>query len=190
MLNISSIYKALLPSSVPVSCIFSRSFEALLTTSECIVRLSGANSLICESVSLKSPAVSPGRPAIKSIFILSNPFLRARLKASAVCLAVCLLPIISNVFWCMVCGFTDILPVPCLRSTFNFSSVILSGLPASTVNSTLLSTGKYLCNASKSLESCHSFSATGVPPPIYTLDSFLSLNICDEYSISLNSASK
>ena len=161
------------------------SLAALFIASECIVILSGESLRISSMVCLTSSIFSLGRPTIKSIFILLNPSFLARLNAVFTSSTVCLLPMISNVSCFMVCGFTEILSILCFFNTSSLSSVMLSGLPASTVYSF-----KYVKSNNSStlvitLSNCFAVSVVGVPPPQYTVFSFLPLNFSALYSSSL-----
>ena len=103
--------------------------------SVCTVIFSGASSISLSMVFSKLSTVSVGRPAIISVFIESKPTFLARSKLSKNCAVVCFLPIASRTLSFKVCGFIDTLPQPFALSTFSFSSVMVSGLPASTVYS-------------------------------------------------------
>ena len=74
--------------------------------------------------------------------------------------------IIVAVFCCIVCGLIEIRVTGYFRITFSFSFVILSGRPASTVNSCTVSIEK-LCSIHESRRSnCPADNVVGVPPPI------------------------
>ena len=78
----------------------------------------------------------------------------------------------------MVCGLMEILVTPCFLSTANFSSVMLSGRPASTVNSFTWSNGNVSFSLVISASSCEALSDVGVPPPKYTVSSVLPRITC------------
>ncbi len=123
------------------------------------------------SEDLKPSAVSVGRPAIRSVLMLSNPHSRASSKAEKNSSAVCLRPIACKTESEVVCGFMLI------RSTlFSFkakrrSLSIVSGRPASTVNSRQVSILKLSFTVLSTLSSCSALSVVGVPPPKYTVSS-------------------
>ena len=72
---------------------------------------------------------------IRSILMSSKPISLASLKLSTVCATVCLRPMIFKVSSFIVCGLMEIRVISHFFNVSNFSRVILSGLPASTVNS-------------------------------------------------------
>ena len=83
----------------------------------------------------------------------------------------------------------DILLTPHCFNTSNFSFVILSGLPASTVNSFTVEKSQSSLILFMILSNCIAESVFGVPPPIYTVVRTLFLIIVHAYSISLINAS-
>ena len=85
-----------------------------------------------------------------------------------------------------------ILSAPPFNIAVSLSLSIVSGLPASTVNSLHFVISKLLCTVSMSFSSCRALSVVGVPPPIYTLSSCKSHSfaIFAVYSISLQSSSR
>ena len=152
------------------------SLEPRFNARECTVIPSGASFKACSIEYLTMSSVSFGRPIIKSIFMLSMPQSLAKLKACITCLTECFLPIISRVSWFIVCGLMEILETFCFFKVINLSLVMLSGLPASTVNSFTLLKSKLSFNAFINLSNCAGSSVVGVPPPIYTELSSLSCN--------------
>ena len=147
----------------------------------CTVILSGESETAASILRLKSSNDSSGSPAIKSIFT-SNPYFFASPYFSMISSAVCFLPIILSVLSLKVCGFTQILVTPWVLRSFKVSSVIQSGLPASTVYSV---SGFPI--AVSILSNLSSGNDTGVPPPTYTERRFLTCFLV--VSISLQRAS-
>ena len=172
--------------SVPGSIVLPSwpNFAARLIASACTVRLSGWSFSIFSRVSCISAASSPGSPAIRSILILSNPSSRARWKICSTSSTVCFLPTRSSVFCCIVCGLTEMRVTGYLRITSSFSRVILSGLPASTVNSSTCSKSKFSRIVPSSRSSWSASSVVGVPPPIYTVSSVFP---CISFAVAFNS---
>jgi len=148
--------------------------------------LAGERSHKVSRVYLKVSGVSFGSPVIKSIFICLKPISSASLYASKVCVAVCRLPIASRTSSFKVCGFMLILSQPPSRIASSFSRVIVSGLPASIVNSRHFFISKEAFIAVISFVSCSAEKVVGVPPPIYTVSSLRlsSLAISAVYFIS------
>ena len=66
-------------------------------------------------------------------------------------------------------GFTDTRSTPWARRAQSFSAVIVSGRPASTVNSEHRERSTYRSSCSSRSESWAAVSVVGVPPPIYTV---------------------
>ena len=102
----------------------------------------------------------------------------------------CCLPIRFKVSCFIVCGLMEILEIPCLRSTSSFSLSILSGLPASTVNSSRRDRSNLCSSADRSRSICIGSNVVGVPPPMYIVFTYLSANSCAISSISFSSASR
>ena len=67
-----------------------------------------------------------------------------------------------------VWGFTEIRSVPARRSTASRSSVMVSGRPASTVNSPQADRSKARRRPDRARSSCSAVRVVGVPPPTYT----------------------
>ena len=139
---------------------------ALFNASECTVRLSGFNAFTCSKVSLTSSRLSSGSPMIRSMLISSNPSSLARWKLSTVCATVCLRPMIFNVSSFIVCGLMEILVMSHFFNVSNFSLVMLSGRPASTVNSRQCDRSKLHRILRISRSSWYGSSVVGVPPPM------------------------
>ena len=139
---------------------------ARLIARECTVILSGSRDSTSCMVCSTSSMPSPGRPTIRSILILSNPRSLASVNAALISSTVCRLPMISSVFWFIVCGLMEILVTGCFRITASLSRVILSGLPASTVYSFMWLISKYFSTSDNNRSSCCGSSVVGVPPPI------------------------
>jgi len=116
---------------------------------------------------LKEEKVSPGSPAIRSIFILSKPHFFASSNASTVWCDVWRLPIVFKTSSLNVCGFIDILPTLAFFNAISLSCVTVSGLPASTVYSRKADKSKLSLITSKSFLSCEAERVVGVPPPKY-----------------------
>ncbi len=95
-----------------------------------------------------------------------KPHSLASLNAASVSSAVCFLPMFLSTSSFMVCGFMLILEAPIRFITSSFSLVTVSGLPASTVYSAALCTGKFSATADIISSSCLSVTEVGVPPPI------------------------
>ena len=93
-------------------------------------------------VSLTSSTPSPGRPIIKSMLISGIPARRRLWNISDTDSTVWFLPMRFKVRCCMVWGLqlTRVTPHCCMAASF--TSDILSGRPASTVNSTVCSQQK------------------------------------------------
>ena len=83
--------------------------------------------------------------------------------------AVCLLPTAARTVSFAVWGFIDILVTPASLRTSSFSSVMVSGLPASTLYSPSVGAPKHSAIAPVSILSSSALSTVGVPPPIYTV---------------------
>ena len=147
------------------SSIWSARRAARLSARACTVISSGRSfstiSMVCETSSIPSP----GSPTIRSMLILSKPRERAVSNARTVSSTVCLRPIRSRVFWFMVCGLTLIRVTGCARSTSSFSFVMLSGRPASTVNSIACDRSKSSSTAHRRRSICRGVRVVGVPPP-------------------------
>ena len=79
--------------------------------------------------------------------------------------AVCRLPMVSSVRSTMDWGLIDILVMPSSLSIRSLSSVMLSGLPASTVNSLTPLMSKLSLTQRISSRSCPAETDVGVPPP-------------------------
>lgn len=114
---------------------FSVSVELRFILRVCTVIHSASSARIPSTEFLKLSYVSVGKPAIRSVFIFVKPHFLARAKASKNCCTVCFLPISRRTSSFNVCGFMLILSTLFSFKAFNFSAVIVSGLPASTVNS-------------------------------------------------------
>ena len=108
--------------------------------------------------------------------MLSNPSSLASANASRVCSTVCARPIRFRVSSFMVCGLTEIRLTPASFKTRSFSRVMLSGRPASTVNSR--SPAGVGFSISMSTFSSSAESAVGVPPPMYIVSSFFPAKAC------------
>ena len=89
----------------------------------------------------------------------------------------------------IVCGFMLILEAPIRFITSSFSFVTVSGLPASTVYSATLCTGKFSATADIISSSCSAVTDVGVPPPMYIVSSFKESFFAIS-AVSLNSSHK
>jgi len=149
--------------------------------------LSGESSIDLFRLSLKLSNVSPGRPAIRSMLILSKPASRAFRKALTVSWAVCCLPIILSTSSLNVWGFTEILEAPPSLITLSLAGVIVSARPASTLYSLTLLRSKFAETESIITLSWDALIEVGVPPPMYivSIPSLSLLVICDIISSSL-----
>ena len=157
---------------------------ALFNARECTVIPSGLSFFASSIEYLTIFSSSCGSPRIKSIFILLKPHCLASLNASLTCSTVCRLPIISKVFWFIVWGLIEILETLCFFNVLSFSSVILSGRPASTVNSLTVLKSKFSLRLVINLSIWSGSNVVGVPPPIYTVLSSRPFNCSPKNLIS------
>ena len=141
------------------------SLDERLTASVCTVRQSGSSFISSSIECCMEAASSPGSPAMRSIFMQSKPSRLAILKQSTISDEVWSLPTLLRVASHMVCGFIEILVTPISRMTRSFSSVIVSGRPASTVNSVPLFMPYSRTAWDISRSSSPAVSTVGVPPP-------------------------
>ena len=126
------------------------------------------SAITSRTVSEKLSGVSPGSPAIRSMLNASCGNLFTIATASRTSAAVWRRPIVSSTSSDIVCGFTLTRFTPCETSTASFSSVTVSGRPASTVNSRQAERSKHAFVSASSRSSSGAVSVVGVPPPTYT----------------------
>ena len=141
------------------------SLAARLIAREWTVSESGFKASISSKVCFTSSRSSPGSPMIRSMLMLSNPSALAIWNFSFTFSTVWRRPIRSKVFWFMVWGLMEIRLMPWEAKTFNFSSVMLSGRPASTVNSRTFFVSNSCSNLHKIASMSSAGSEVGVPPP-------------------------
>ena len=89
----------------------------------------------------------------------------------------CFLPTFCRVSSFIVCGFILILLTPCFLRTSKISLFIVSGLPASTVNSFILLKSNSLNNPFIKVSISSGDKVVGVPPPIYKVSISLLLSL-------------
>ena len=142
------------------------SLVARFNAREWTVRESGFSASTFSNVCATFSLSSPGRPTIRSMLMLSNPRERAMRNFSSISSTVWWRPIRSSVSWFMVCGLIEIRVTGNLRMAFKTSSLIVSGRPASTVNSCTCSIGKSSVTFVSRRSICAAFSVVGVPPPM------------------------
>ena len=99
------------------------------------------------------------------MFTAKPPAARTAFSASITSAALCFRPMAWSTVSDMVWGLTLTRSQPWARSTFSFSAVIVSGRPASTVNSRTEERSKLLSSAVQTSSSCWADSVVGVPPP-------------------------
>ena len=116
--------------------------------------------------------VSSGKPAIRSILILSKPIFLAISKHFRTISGVCFLPTLFKVCSFIVCGLMLILFTPPCFASYNLSFVIVSGLPASRVNSFIFEKSKFSFNLSNIAFKWCGSRVVGVPPPIYIFSTY------------------
>ena len=141
------------------------SLAARLMAREWTVTLSGASSFISSMVARTSFISSSGRPMIRSMLMLSKPNFLARRYFSFTISTVWRRPMRSRVDCFMVWGLMEILEIPWARRVFSLSSVMLSGRPASTVNSFTEERSNRSSIRVRMASSSSAFKAVGVPPP-------------------------
>ena len=90
----------------------------------------------------------------------------------------------------MLCGLMEILVTPCVFMLRSLPSVMLSGRPASTVNSFDCSIGRYFSVIAIKRSNCSSDNDVGVPPPTYTLTICLPASHSLHCVISFSKASR
>ena len=154
--------------TIPKSTYWSHSsfsLAARFKAREWTVRLSGDRARISSRVWDSSSIPSPGRPMMRSMLMLSNPISRARRNFSFTISTVWRRPMRSRVFWFMVWGLMEMRVTPWRFNTSSFSRVMLSGLPASTVNSRTPDRSKRRSTSQITRSRCSAERAVGVPPP-------------------------
>ena len=82
-------------------------------------------------------------------------------------------PMAARTWSDMVWGFTEIRLAPPSRRAESFSRVMVSGRPASTVNSVPGAREKAVCSRSSRAASWGASRVVGVPPPMYTVRTVL-----------------
>ena len=140
--------------------------EPFFSDRVCTVTFSGERASTRSTVSVKPCTVSVGRPAIRSIFTAKPPTWRTFSRAETISAALWRRPMASSTVSLMVWGFTLTRSTPWRRSTCSFSTVMVSGRPASTVYSRIWDRSNSFSRAEHRRSSCSADNVVGVPPPI------------------------